>query len=239
MSLVIQKLRLRRGWSQQQLADLSGLSVRTVQRIESGQKATAESLKSLAAVFEVEFQELRAAAEEASPPPPVDDVPPPEPAKASPIMNTTFDHASPRDQRLAMSDEEVRAFRDVRKLRGFYLHLIQYVVIIGGLAIFDAFTSPGRWWVQWPAMGWGIGILAHGLGVWRGNRLFGPAWERQQIEKRLGRKLALVLGAGFAFAAAAPDVQALAMTAAATPGLAGIPGAREWNPESLKDAEAG
>ncbi|MCE2677030.1 MAG: helix-turn-helix domain-containing protein [Burkholderiaceae bacterium] len=28
---MIQKLRLQRGWSQQQLADLSGLSVRTIQ----------------------------------------------------------------------------------------------------------------------------------------------------------------------------------------------------------------
>ena len=29
-SMLIQKLRLQRGWSQQQLADLSGLSVRTM-----------------------------------------------------------------------------------------------------------------------------------------------------------------------------------------------------------------
>ena len=31
----VQKLRLKKGWSQQQLADFSGLSVRTVQRIEA------------------------------------------------------------------------------------------------------------------------------------------------------------------------------------------------------------
>ena len=35
----VQKLRLIKGWSQQQLADFSGLSVRTVQRIEAGQPA--------------------------------------------------------------------------------------------------------------------------------------------------------------------------------------------------------
>ena len=34
--MLIQKLRLKRGWSQQQLADASGLSVRTIQRIETG-----------------------------------------------------------------------------------------------------------------------------------------------------------------------------------------------------------
>ncbi|SRR3990167_5007648 len=54
----VQKLRLQRGWSQQQLADLSGLSTRTIQRIENGQPASAESLKSLASVFEIDFSSL-------------------------------------------------------------------------------------------------------------------------------------------------------------------------------------
>ena len=54
----VQKLRLKHGWSQQQLADASGLSVRTVQRIEAGDPASTESLKSLAAVFEVDFSTL-------------------------------------------------------------------------------------------------------------------------------------------------------------------------------------
>ena len=53
--MLIQKLRLQRGWSQQQLADLCGLSVRTIQRLEKGQDASVESLKSLAAVFEIDF----------------------------------------------------------------------------------------------------------------------------------------------------------------------------------------
>ncbi len=58
-SVVIQKLRLQRGWSQKQLAELSGLNVRTIQRIERGQEPTVESLKSLAAVFDVDFTELK------------------------------------------------------------------------------------------------------------------------------------------------------------------------------------
>ena len=54
----VQKLRLKFGWSQQQLAEASGLSVRTVQRIEAGYPASTESLKSLAAVFEVDYSTL-------------------------------------------------------------------------------------------------------------------------------------------------------------------------------------
>src|SRR5436190_22380498 len=59
-AMPIQKLRLKRGWSQQQLADASGLSVRTIQRLERGQPPSTESLKCLAAVFEVDFATLNA-----------------------------------------------------------------------------------------------------------------------------------------------------------------------------------
>ncbi|MEI2814828.1 MAG: helix-turn-helix transcriptional regulator [Burkholderiaceae bacterium] len=53
--MLVQKLRLQRGWSQEQLAELSGLSVRTIQRIERGLPASTETLKSLASVFEIDF----------------------------------------------------------------------------------------------------------------------------------------------------------------------------------------
>jgi len=46
-------LRLARAWSQEQLAELSGMSVRTVQRIENGDQPSLETLSALAAVFEV------------------------------------------------------------------------------------------------------------------------------------------------------------------------------------------
>ena len=61
----IQKLRLQRGWSQQQRAELSGLRSRTIQRIENGQSASAEALKSLASAFEIDFTTLTS-----EPPPP-------------------------------------------------------------------------------------------------------------------------------------------------------------------------
>ena len=49
----IKKMRLERHWSQDQLAEISGLSIRTIQRIENEENAGLESLKSLAAVFEI------------------------------------------------------------------------------------------------------------------------------------------------------------------------------------------
>jgi transcriptional regulator with XRE-family HTH domain len=49
----IKKMRLERHWSQEQLAEMSGLSIRTIQRLENGENAGLESLKSLASVFEI------------------------------------------------------------------------------------------------------------------------------------------------------------------------------------------
>ena len=54
----IQQRRLEKGWSQEELARHSGLSTRTIQRIEGGQKAGLESLKCLAAVFETSISAL-------------------------------------------------------------------------------------------------------------------------------------------------------------------------------------
>lgn len=54
----LKQLRESRCWSQQQLADMSGLSLRTVQRIEAKSVASQESIKCLGAVFDIQIAEL-------------------------------------------------------------------------------------------------------------------------------------------------------------------------------------
>ena len=54
----LRELRTARQWSQEQLATLSGLNLRTIQRLESGTKISKESLQALAAVFEVPAESL-------------------------------------------------------------------------------------------------------------------------------------------------------------------------------------
>lgn len=56
--MILKQLRISRLLSQEQLALMSGLNVRTIQRIESGQKPSLESLKSLASVLEVDVSTL-------------------------------------------------------------------------------------------------------------------------------------------------------------------------------------
>ena len=156
--MLVQKLRLQRGWSQQQLAELSGLNIRTIQRIEKGQEPSLESLKSLAAVFNLDFSTLK---------------------------EQGMDNVINESQ----SAEEILAFKQVRKLKGFYIHLANYVLVIAVLTVVNALTTPNRWWVQWVIIGWGIGVFFHWLQISERFGLFGSKWEKEQVEKRLGRKL--------------------------------------------------
>ncbi|MEE4637441.1 MAG: DUF805 domain-containing protein [Wenzhouxiangella sp.] len=54
----LRELRTARQWSQEQLSKLTGLNLRTIQRLESGAKISSESLRALAAVFEVPAESL-------------------------------------------------------------------------------------------------------------------------------------------------------------------------------------
>jgi DNA-binding XRE family transcriptional regulator len=60
-SSYIKAQRARRAWSQEHLAEVSGLGLRTIQRIEKTGAASYESARSLAAVFEIDVAELRVA----------------------------------------------------------------------------------------------------------------------------------------------------------------------------------
>jgi|SRR5690606_32343816 len=53
--MLIRKLRIQRGWTQSQLAELAGVTIRTVQRLEKGHSPSMETCKALASVFEVDF----------------------------------------------------------------------------------------------------------------------------------------------------------------------------------------
>ncbi|MEP1385478.1 MAG: helix-turn-helix transcriptional regulator [Paraglaciecola sp.] len=56
--MILKELRISRHLSQEQLAQMSGLNVRTIQRIESRHNASFESLKCLAAALNVDVSTL-------------------------------------------------------------------------------------------------------------------------------------------------------------------------------------
>lgn len=159
--MIVRKLRLERGWSQEDLAQLSGLSVRTIQRIERGKRAGLESLKCLAAVFETDLTDLMQENEMAD----------------NKISELT-----------GVNREEGEAIEYVQNLKGFHLNWICFVIVIACLTMLNLYTTPDELWVIYPALGWLLGIVLHGVTLmimFGGIGVFGAKWERRQIEKRL------------------------------------------------------
>ncbi|KEP91378.1 2TM domain-containing protein [Aeromonas caviae] len=161
--MIVRKLRLQRGWSQEQLATLTGLSVRTIQRIEQGQQPGLESLKALAAVFELDVTQLQ---------------------ESEMKGNEGEDRG-----RVQVARDEREAMKFVEGLRGFYGHLMSYGAGDRGAVCHQLPEQPDYIWAWWPMLGWGLGLASHAINLFQPFKLFGPEWERRQVEKRLGRRL--------------------------------------------------
>lgn len=54
----LKQLRESKAWSQAHLAEISGISLRTIQRIEKSGIASPESVKSLCATFDIQIRDL-------------------------------------------------------------------------------------------------------------------------------------------------------------------------------------
>jgi hypothetical protein len=86
--------------------------------------------------------------------------------------------AGPDEERLA------QARRRLAALKGFYVHLLVFAMVLAGLAIINLATG-GPWWVLWVLLGWGIGILAHAVAVFGRSSQMIADWERQKLRQFL------------------------------------------------------
>jgi hypothetical protein len=39
------------------------------------------------------------------------------------------------------------------------INIVTYLIVMTFLTVVNFITSPGYWWVIWPAMGWGLGLI--------------------------------------------------------------------------------
>ena len=78
------------------------------------------------------------------------------------------------------------AKQHVAALKGFYIHAAIFALVLTGLLIINLATG-SPWWVQWPLLGWGIGILGHAVAVFTPLQVFGKEWEDRKIKERLDK----------------------------------------------------
>ncbi len=60
-------------------------------------------------------------------------------------------------------------------------HLAIYVLVVGGLTIFNLMRNPDRLWVIWVAGGWGVSIALHAAANWI------PACRERMISRAIER----------------------------------------------------
>lgn len=144
----IKEHRLARAWSQEQLAELAGISTRTVQRLENGEQASLETLSALAAVLEIRVSDL--------------------------TEHTSQEAGSAADERIANAREQVAAEIGFywQVLRGLVICIFLYV-----LNRETSPDSHWSWWVAaiWGVLLLGRGIqtffLRDRIALWQHARL--------------------------------------------------------------------
>jgi uncharacterized membrane protein len=65
---------------------------------------------------------------------------------------------------LCTAHRRERVFVDP-KARAFTVHLFAYLAVVALLFVANLLTD--KWWFYWVALGWGAGVLAHGLVAFR------------------------------------------------------------------------
>ena len=79
-------------------------------------------------------------------------------------------------------DKLERAKKIAQRKMDFVRHAIIYAIVMAVLAIINNVTWGGYQWWLWPALGWGIGVVAHFLSafLYQGGNL-----EKRLIQKEL------------------------------------------------------
>ncbi|MGV9004571.1 2TM domain-containing protein [Flavobacterium sp.] len=81
-----------------------------------------------------------------------------------------------------------KAHKQVQEIKGFYGHLLSFVIVILFLLFINLKYSPQYLWFFWPLLGWGIGLLFHGMRVFNYMPFFGKNWEEQKIKEFMDKE---------------------------------------------------
>jgi signal transduction histidine kinase len=123
-------------------------------------------------------------------------------------MRERFDRLSPHDRQSRRRDRDdvqtgfipysntpltaretalMNARKRVKEMREFYINLTMYCIVISILWIINL-QNPQYIWAIWPTMGWGLGVLIHGLTVFASKSFFGAEWEERKVQEIMVRE---------------------------------------------------
>lgn len=92
-------------------------------------------------------------------------------------MELTMEHYSEEYEKYQ------RAKKQVDEIKGFYGNLVSYIVVNLFLMFINLRYSPEYLWFLWPMLGWGIGLLFHGMKVFNYTPFLGKDWEERKMKE--------------------------------------------------------
>jgi len=81
-----------------------------------------------------------------------------------------------------------QAKKRVEDIKGFYGNLIAYIIFNGFFLVLNLMTSPNELWFFWPLIGWGVGVLFHGMKVFNYSPFFNKDWEERKIQELMDKE---------------------------------------------------
>lgn len=76
-----------------------------------------------------------------------------------------------------------KAKKQVQEIKGFYIHLTCYLLVMIALIFINLKFSPQYLWFIWSLLGWGIGVLFHAITVFNLFSFIGRDWEARKIKE--------------------------------------------------------
>lgn len=78
-----------------------------------------------------------------------------------------------------------RAQKRVKEIKAFYAHLACYCIVIPVIIYVNLEFSPHYYWFIYSVIGWGSGLLIHGLAVFVLNN---SSWEERKIKELMEKE---------------------------------------------------
>jgi hypothetical protein len=80
-----------------------------------------------------------------------------------------------------------RAKKRVKAKKGFYQHLMSFVIVNMFLFALNMITYPFHWWFVYPLLGWGVGLAFHYVEVFGipGFDILSKEWEDRELDREL------------------------------------------------------
>ncbi|RXR19096.1 2TM domain-containing protein [Flavobacterium amnicola] len=75
------------------------------------------------------------------------------------------------------------AKKQVEEIKGFYSHLVVYILVMGLLVFINLKYTPEHLWFIYSMAGWGLGVLGHASKVFNWFPFMGKDWEARKIKQ--------------------------------------------------------